>query len=158
AIFISARRRGVDRLPECRERIPSCAIELREPRGRVSHRRGPTESGRRTRGDPMNHKFENYTGPGKSLTRLLAFAILTGVLVIGAACSKDTPAATSKAPVTLDPDVFEAERPDLFKTAKAELLPLPTTVTANGVVSPDVNRTIHVTSLGSGRVVDLKAK
>jgi cobalt-zinc-cadmium efflux system membrane fusion protein len=106
----------------------------------------------------MNHKFENYIGLAKRLARLLAFAALTGVLVIGAACSKDTPAATSKAPVTLDPDVFEAERPDLFKTAKAELHPLPTTVTANGVVSPDVNRTIHVTSLGSGRVVDLKAK
>lgn len=79
-------------------------------------------------------------------------------LMTGLACSKDTPAATSKPPVTLDPDVFEAERPDMFKTAKAEVRPLPTTVTANGVVSPDVNRTIHVTSLGSGRVVDLKAK
>ena len=71
----------------------------------------------------MNHKFENYIGLAKRLARLLAFAALTGVLVIGAACSKDTPAATSKAPVTLDPDVFEAERPDLFKTAKAELHP-----------------------------------
>jgi cobalt-zinc-cadmium efflux system membrane fusion protein len=35
---------------------------------------------------------------------------------------------------------------------------LPTSVTANGTVSPDVNRTIHVTSLGAGRVVDLKVK
>jgi cobalt-zinc-cadmium efflux system membrane fusion protein len=89
---------------------------------------------------------------------LLGFAILIGALAAGLDCSKDTPAATSKSPVTLDPDVFEAERPDLFKTAKAELHQLPTTVTANGVVSPDVNRTIHVTSLGSGRVVDLKVK
>lgn len=90
--------------------------------------------------------------------RWLALAIVVGALGADLACSKDTPAVTSKPPVTLDPDVFEAERPDLFKTAKAELHPLPTTVTANGVVSPDVNRTIHVTSLGSGRVVDLKAK
>lgn len=35
---------------------------------------------------------------------------------------------------------------------------MPTTVTANGVVTPDVNRTIRVTSLGGGRVVDLKVK
>ena len=35
---------------------------------------------------------------------------------------------------------------------------LPTAITANGTVSPDVNRTIHVTSLGGGRVVDLKVK
>src|SRR5579872_3839168 len=91
-------------------------------------------------------------------SRCLALALVAGMLAAGLACSKDTPAASSKPPVTLDPDVFEAERPDLFKTAKAELHPLPTTVTANGVVSPDVNRTIHVTSLGSGRVVDLKVK
>ena len=36
--------------------------------------------------------------------------------------------------------------------------PLPTIVNANGTVSPDVTRTIHVTSLGGGRVVDLRAK
>ena len=53
---------------------------------------------------------------------------------------------------------LKPDRPELFKTVKAELRPLPTTVTANGVVTPDVNRTIHVTSLGAGRVVDLKAK
>jgi cobalt-zinc-cadmium efflux system membrane fusion protein len=85
------------------------------------------------------------------------FAVL---LALGAsvACSKDTPAATSKAPVTIDPDVFDADHPELFKTAKAATRALPTQVTANGTVSPDVNRTIHVTSLGSGRVVDLKVK
>jgi cobalt-zinc-cadmium efflux system membrane fusion protein len=75
-----------------------------------------------------------------------------------AACSREIPAAASKPPVTLDPDVFDAEHPELFKTARAETRPLPTILTANGVVTPDVNRTIHVTSLDGGRVVDLKAK
>jgi cobalt-zinc-cadmium efflux system membrane fusion protein len=46
----------------------------------------------------------------------------------------------------------------LFKTVKAETRPLPTVITATGVVSPDVTRTIHVTSLGAGRVVDLRVK
>jgi len=46
----------------------------------------------------------------------------------------------------------------LFKTAKAETRALPTELTANGTVTPDVTRTIHVTSLGGGRVVDLKVK
>ena len=90
--------------------------------------------------------------------RWILGAAVLGVIVVGLACSKDTPAAASKALVTLDPDVFEAERPDLFKTATAVTRALPTIVTANGVISPDVNRTIHVTSLGSGRVVDLKVK
>jgi len=35
---------------------------------------------------------------------------------------------------------------------------MPTTLTANATVTPDVNRTIHVTSLGGGRVVDLRVK
>jgi len=80
------------------------------------------------------------------------------LLVCAAGCSTQTPAATGKAPVTLDPNVFETDHPELFKTAKAETRALPTQVTANGAVTPDVNRTIHVTSLGGGRVVDLKVK
>jgi len=89
--------------------------------------------------------------------RLFTAFVFTALALL-AACSRETPAAASKPPVTLDPDVFTADHPELFKTAKAELRHLPTLVTANGVVSPDVNRTIHVTSLGSGRVVDLKVK
>ncbi len=92
------------------------------------------------------------------LSRWLAVALLLATLSGAVACSKDTPAAASKPPVTLDPDVFLSDQPQLFKTAKAETRALPTQVTANGVISPDVNRTIHVTSLGGGRVVDLKVK
>jgi cobalt-zinc-cadmium efflux system membrane fusion protein len=66
--------------------------------------------------------------------------------------------AASKPPVNVDPDIFSAEHPELFKTVKAETRQLPTELTANGVVSPDVTRTIHVTSLGGGRVLDLKVK
>jgi cobalt-zinc-cadmium efflux system membrane fusion protein len=84
--------------------------------------------------------------------------LLLATLACGVACSKDTPASTSKPPVTVDPDVFDTDQPQLFKTAKAETRSLPTQITANGTISPDVNRTIHVTSLGGGRVVDLKVK
>jgi len=91
-------------------------------------------------------------------SRWLPLLLLLAALGAGLACSKDTPAATSTQPITLDPDVFDTDQPQLFKTAKAETRALPTLVTANGVVSPDVNRTIHVTSLGGGRVIDLKVK
>jgi membrane fusion protein, heavy metal efflux system len=84
-------------------------------------------------------------------------AIATLVLLATTSCSREMPAA-SKPPVTRDPDVFETDHPDLFKTAKAETRPLPTIVTGNGVITPDVTRTVHVTSLGAGRVVDLKVK
>jgi cobalt-zinc-cadmium efflux system membrane fusion protein len=92
------------------------------------------------------------------LWRWLPLALLLSAVLGDIGCSTETPAAASKPPVTLNPDVFEADHPELFKTAKAETRSLPVEVSANGVVAPDVNRTIHVTSLGSGRVVDLKVK
>ncbi|MFZ1009923.1 MAG: efflux RND transporter periplasmic adaptor subunit [Candidatus Sulfotelmatobacter sp.] len=88
----------------------------------------------------------------------LMVAALIATLMAAAGCSKETPVAASKAPVTVDPDIFSMEHPELFKTAKAETRSVPTELTANGTVTPDVNRTIHVTSLGGGRVVDLKVK
>jgi cobalt-zinc-cadmium efflux system membrane fusion protein len=94
----------------------------------------------------------------KTTSRWIPLALVLAAILAAAGCSKETPAAAAKPAVTLDPDIFEADHPELFKTAKAEARPLPTLVTANGTVSPDVNRTIHVTSLGSGRVVDLKVK
>jgi cobalt-zinc-cadmium efflux system membrane fusion protein len=92
------------------------------------------------------------------VSRLVSLAILFVSLMVAAGCSTETPVAASKAPVTVDPDVFSVTDPQLFKTAKAETRALPTELTANGTVTPDVNRTIHVTSLGGGRVIDLKVK
>lgn len=94
----------------------------------------------------------------RQLQRWILLVLALSALCAGIGCSKETPAATSKPSITVDPDIYTADHPELFKTAKAEVRSLPTLVTANGTVSPDVNRTIHVTSLGSGRVVDLKVK
>jgi membrane fusion protein, heavy metal efflux system len=106
-----------------------------------------------------NRRLKNIRHADSALRRRLPlFLLLLAILAATLACSNDTPAATSNPPVTLDPDVFNADHPELFKTTKAQLRQLPTQITANGVVSPDVNRTIHVTSLGAGRVVDLKVK
>jgi membrane fusion protein, heavy metal efflux system len=106
----------------------------------------------------MFHRRTDVRRNSMPLSRCLPLVLLLATLGGAVACSKDTPASTSKPPVTVDPDVFDINQPQLFKTAKAETRALPTQVTANGVVSPDVNRTIHVTSLGGGRVIDLKVK
>ena len=83
--------------------------------------------------------------------------MLLAALAAGTACSSEIPAAASKPPVTLTiPMSTPPGSSRIFKTAKAEVRPMPTLVTANGTITPDVNRTIHVTSLGSGRVVELK--
>ena len=82
---------------------------------------------------------------------LVAFLALAG-------CSRETKAAPTRAEVTRDPNFFETEHPELFAIARVETRQLPTVLTANASVTPDVSRTIHVTSLGSGRVVDLRVR
>ncbi|MGA7381473.1 MAG: efflux RND transporter periplasmic adaptor subunit, partial [Terriglobales bacterium] len=90
--------------------------------------------------------------------RFTAIFLLLFLLVLVVACSDNTKAAPTKAEVTLDPNLYSVDHPELFKLAKVEARDLPTVLTANGSVTPDVNRTIHVTSQGSGRVVDLRVR
>jgi cobalt-zinc-cadmium efflux system membrane fusion protein len=78
--------------------------------------------------------------------------------IFSVSCSNDTKAAPTKAEVTLDPNLYSIDHPELFKLVRVEARELPTVLSANGSVTPDVNRTIHVTSQGSGRVVDLKVR
>ncbi|MGA8538305.1 MAG: efflux RND transporter periplasmic adaptor subunit [Terriglobales bacterium] len=92
---------------------------------------------------------------------LLRAAAIGGALLLagmGVSCSGDPKAAPTKAEVTLDPNLYTVERPDLFKLATVETRELPTILNANGSVTPDINSTIHVTSQGSGRVVELKVR
>jgi cobalt-zinc-cadmium efflux system membrane fusion protein len=77
---------------------------------------------------------------------------------MGASCSNETKSAPTKAEITVDPNLYTVEHPELFKLVTAETRNFPTVLAANGSVNPDVNRTIHVTSQGSGRVVDLKVR
>jgi membrane fusion protein, heavy metal efflux system len=87
---------------------------------------------------------------------LVVTSLLLAALAVS--CTRETKAAPTKQEVVLDPNLFETDQPDLFKTIAVTTRQMPTTLTANGSVTPDVNRTIHVTSLGGGRVVDLKVK
>jgi cobalt-zinc-cadmium efflux system membrane fusion protein len=102
-------------------------------------------------------------GPGE-IKRMIIGKRCIGVLIVlllaitGVACSTDAKPAVSRNEINLDPDVFAPEHPELFKLAKAETRVLPTILAANGSVTPDVNRTIHVTSLGAGRAVDLRVR
>ena len=94
---------------------------------------------------------------GGRLPFLLSSFVVLAVLSLPG-CSHETKAAPTKAEVTLDPNLFEVDHPELFPTTRVSLRQMPTTLTANANITPDVNRTIHVTSLGGGRVVDLKVR
>jgi len=92
---------------------------------------------------------------------LLRTAAICGALFFGGmglSCSDDPKAAPTKSEVTFDPNRYTVEHAELFKLATVETRDLPTTLNANGTVTPDVNSTIHVTSQGSGRVVELKVR
>jgi cobalt-zinc-cadmium efflux system membrane fusion protein len=80
------------------------------------------------------------------------------LILVATSCANHTKPASTKTEITLEPGVFHVDHPELFKLVTVEARALPTTVQANGSVTPDVNRTIHVTSQGSGRVVDLRVK
>jgi cobalt-zinc-cadmium efflux system membrane fusion protein len=85
-------------------------------------------------------------------------ALCLAVLAASLACSDNTKAVPTKQQVVVDLSLFTVDHPELFQTVKVESRDLPTELNANGTVQPDVNKTIHVTSLGSGRVVDLKVR
>jgi membrane fusion protein, heavy metal efflux system len=92
------------------------------------------------------------------LCRTAALSTITLLALLAASCSGDSKAAATKAEVTIDPNLYTVEKPELFKLARVETRDLPTLLNANGSVTPDVNSTIHVTSQGSGRVVDLRVR
>jgi cobalt-zinc-cadmium efflux system membrane fusion protein len=97
----------------------------------------------------MNHRLLCRAGTGAAMLALMLSSI---------SCSSDPKAAPTKAEITVDPNVYQVEHPELFKLATVESRDLPIVLNANGAITPDITRTIHVTSLGSGRVVDLRAR
>jgi len=91
---------------------------------------------------------------------LIPIAIVGALFLCGIciSCTTDPTASATKSEITLDPNSYTVEHPDLFKLVAVETRQLPTTLNANGSVNPDINRSIHVTSQGSGRVVELRVR
>jgi membrane fusion protein, heavy metal efflux system len=94
----------------------------------------------------------------KTLHRHAAALGVVCAILWGISCSDQKKPEPTKTEVKLEPGVFNVDHPELFKLIKVESRDLPTLLKANGSVTPDVNRTIHVTSQGSGRVVDLRVR
>src|SRR5208282_6241462 len=57
-----------------------------------------------------------------------------------------------------EPGVVEMEHPEQFPLAEAEGRKVADETHVNGVVAPDVNRSVAVLSLSGGRVVDIKVR
>jgi cobalt-zinc-cadmium efflux system membrane fusion protein len=94
----------------------------------------------------------------KIARRFLTLMALLLLTIMSESCADQTKATPTKTEVTLEPGVFKPDRPELFKLVKVEERSLPVELNSNGSVAPDVNRTIHVSSLSSGRIVDLRVR
>lgn len=57
-----------------------------------------------------------------------------------------------------EPGVLEMEHPEQFPIVEAEGREVADEINVNGVVTPDVNRSVAVLSLSGGRVVEIKVK
>jgi cobalt-zinc-cadmium efflux system membrane fusion protein len=84
--------------------------------------------------------------------------MLLMVAVLGA-CSRskaDPPKTTIE--TNNDPNLFTMPDPALFPLTEVQMREVSDELHVNGVVSPDINRSVPVVSLGGGRVVEIKAK
>jgi|HubBroStandDraft_5_1064220.scaffolds.fasta_scaffold01292_5 cobalt-zinc-cadmium efflux system membrane fusion protein len=91
----------------------------------------------------------------------LGWAVLA-LAVVGllAGCSEKQPGPTSDKVVetNADPNVVTMQNPGQFPLTTAQVRKVRDEMHVNCAVAPDVNLTVPVVSLGSGRVVDIKAK
>ncbi len=94
-------------------------------------------------------------------SRLFILPVLAAGVLFLSGCSWETKADAQAPKLTtapVDPNVFEVEHPEQFPLAQIETRRIPDQLTANGVVSPDVSLTVHVTSPTGGRVIDIRAR
>jgi len=87
---------------------------------------------------------------------------LLPLLLVGLffACSKTKaePSAGTVVVTNTDPNVFTMQNPGQFPLTTVEVRKVNDEVHVNGVIAPDVDRSVPVVSLGGGRVVEIKAK
>jgi membrane fusion protein, heavy metal efflux system len=106
----------------------------------------------------VNQKFFALS-PTASLAAVAALALF----LTGCGESKSDPKAEAPPPATVieqsdASNYFEVEHPDQFPVVAAtEYKSLPT-LNVNGVVQPDISRSVPVISIASGRVVEVLAK
>jgi cobalt-zinc-cadmium efflux system membrane fusion protein len=84
-----------------------------------------------------------------------------GLLLAGCsrgATSANNNEAQAKIEPAPDPGVYEMKHPEQFRLVRVGTSRVPDELLVNGAVAPDVQRTVHVTSLSGGRVVDIRAR
>lgn len=97
----------------------------------------------------------------QNLHRLFIIGALFLIIAVGAGChptNSETGDSHAKIVKSSDPNVFEIGYPEQFPLVEVEGRKIADEIHANGVITPDVNRSVAVLSLGGGRVVDIKVR
>jgi len=84
--------------------------------------------------------------------------ILAAVMFSACSHSKAEPSSGAVVESNTDPNVFTIQNLGQFPLTTVHVRKVRDEMHVNGVIAPDVNRTVPVVSLGGGRVVDIKAK
>jgi len=100
----------------------------------------------------------NPVRPGRGARQAaLALAILLPGLTVG--CSQaDLEGAKTQVISSPDPSIVQMEAPERFAVAGVSTRQIFDELHVNGMVTPDVNRTVPVLALAGGRVVDIRVR
>jgi cobalt-zinc-cadmium efflux system membrane fusion protein len=105
----------------------------------------------------MNSEIPIRSGSCLRISAVL-FAVMAVATLGGCARSKIDPSADTKVETNTDPNLFSLPHPEQFPVVEVELREVTDEMHVNGVIAPDVNRSVPVVSLGGGRVVEIKAR
>jgi cobalt-zinc-cadmium efflux system membrane fusion protein len=93
---------------------------------------------------------------------ILAQCLLLPLVLSIASCSRQSVDAKDGEPVKVDeapdPNLITMDHPEQFPVVTIEMRRAPDQLLVNGVVAPDVSRTVPVNALSGGRVVEVKAR
>src|SRR5664280_858142 len=84
--------------------------------------------------------------------------LLAAVMLSACSKTKAEPSAGAVVETNTDRNVFTMQKPRQVALATVEVRRVSDGIHLNGVIAPDVNRSVPVVSLGGGRVVEIKAK
>ena len=101
---------------------------------------------------------EKNRGPRRARIGCSLLLLAIASVSLGCSGSKAEPPATKVVETNTDPDVFTMQDPSQFSLTAAQARKVSDEVHVNCSVTPDVNRSVPVVSLGGGRVVEIKVK
>jgi membrane fusion protein, heavy metal efflux system len=92
------------------------------------------------------------------LIPILFCVAAAGLLAAGCSQHGAMDASEAKPTVSTNPDLFSVADPQQFPLISPSVRQEPEVLSVNGVVAPDVTRTVHINALAGGRVLDVRAK